>query len=70
MHMEIDRTRVPMRPEALAGRVDKATYGSAKTREVKMISTWKDTAAVPHYDAGVEPVTNLSGKPSFTERYR
>ena len=70
MHMEIDGTGVPMRPEATAGRAGKAADGSASTREVKVMATWESAADAPSYDAGVEPVTGAAGEPSFAERYR
>jgi hypothetical protein len=40
MYLGMDGTGVPMRSAALAGRVGKQPDGSAKTREVKLVTVW------------------------------
>jgi len=40
MYLGLDGTGIPMRHEALEGRVGKQPDGTAKTREVKLVSVW------------------------------
>lgn len=56
MYLGMDGTGIPMRPEALAGRRGKQPDGSAKTREVKLVTIWsaeqRDAAGAPQRDPG------------------
>jgi hypothetical protein len=47
MYLGVDGTGVPMRAAALAGRAGKQPDGSAKTREVKLVTVW----TAEHHDA-------------------
>jgi Uncharacterised protein family (UPF0236) len=82
LYLGIDGTGIPMRPEALAGRVGKQPDGSAKTREVKLCTIWsaesRDAEGTPVRDAGsvtysaaMESAATLDIAPvrsEFTER--
>ena len=56
MCLGLDGTGIPMRHEALEGRVGKQPDGTAKTREVKLVSVWtadtKDKEGNPVRDKG------------------
>jgi hypothetical protein len=56
MYLGMDGTGVPMRKEELAGRSGKQPDGSAKTREVKLVTAWtaegRDKKGTPVRDAG------------------
>lgn len=56
MYLGQDGTGVPMRPEALRGRVGKQADGSAKTREMKLCTVWtaqtRDRDGRPTRDPG------------------
>jgi len=56
MYLGIDGTGVPMRAEELQGRAGKQPDGSAKTREVKLVTVWsaegRDTEGKPVRDKG------------------
>ena len=56
MYLGLDGTGIPMRHEALEGRVGKQPDGTAKTREVKLVSVWtadtKDKEGNPVRDKG------------------
>lgn len=56
LYLGMDGTGIPMRPAELAGRAGKQPDGSARTREVKLVTVWtaegRDDAGVPVRDAG------------------
>jgi hypothetical protein len=56
MYLGMDGTGVPMRSAELAGRAGKQADGSARTREVKLVTVWsaegRDADGVPVRDAG------------------
>jgi hypothetical protein len=56
MYVGMDGTGVPMRRSELAGRTGKQPDGSAKTREVKLVTVWsaerRDHQAIPVRDPG------------------
>ena len=56
MYLGVDGTGVPMRTAALAGRTGKQPDGSAKTREVKLVTVWtaegRDADGIPVRDRG------------------
>jgi len=56
LYLGMDGTGIPMRPEELKGRHGKQPDGSAKTREVKLVTVWsadgKDKAGIPVRDVG------------------
>ena len=56
LYLGMDGTGIPMRPSELAGRCGKQANGSAKTREVKLVSVWSaqgcDDEGVPIRDEG------------------
>jgi hypothetical protein len=56
MYLGMDGTGVPMRPSELAGRAGKQPDGSAKTREVKLVTVWsaegRDEEGIPERDPG------------------
>lgn len=56
MYLGMDGTGVPMRPAELTGRVGKQPDGSARTREVKLVTVWtaegRDAAGIPVRDPG------------------
>lgn len=56
MYLGMDGTGVPMRKEELAGRSGKQSDGSAKTREVKLVTAWtaeaRDKEGKPVRDEG------------------
>lgn len=56
LYLGLDGTGVPMRAAGVAGRAGKQPDGSAKTREVKLVSIWsaegRDTDGTPVRDAG------------------
>jgi hypothetical protein len=56
MYLGMDGTGVPMRPSELKGRAGKQPDGSAKTREVKLVTVWtaesRDEEGNPVRDAG------------------
>jgi hypothetical protein len=56
MYLGVDGTGIPMRSAALAGRAGKQSDGSAKTREVKLVTVWtaegRDPEGVPVRDRG------------------
>ena len=56
MYLGVDGTGVPMRTAALAGRTGKQPDGSAKTREVKLVTVWtaegRDPDGLPVRDRG------------------
>lgn len=56
MYLGMDGTGIPMRASALAGRTGKQADGSAKTREVKLVTVWtaegRDKDAIPVRDPG------------------
>lgn len=55
LYLGLDGTGIPMRAAELAGRAGKQPDGSAKTREVKLVTVWsaekKDTEGIPVRDA-------------------
>lgn len=56
LYVGMDGTGVPMRAAEMAGRTGKQPDGSAKTREVKLVTVWtaegRDPAGTPVRDAG------------------
>jgi hypothetical protein len=56
MYLGVDGTGIPMRSAALAGRAGKQADGSAKTREVKLVTVWtaegRDPNGIPVRDRG------------------
>ena len=56
MYLGMDGTGIPMRASALAGRTGKQADGSAKTREVKLVTVWtaegRDKDGIPVRDLG------------------
>jgi hypothetical protein len=56
VYLGLDGTGVPMRPAALAGRAGKQPDGTAKTREVKLVTVWsaegRAADGTPVRDAG------------------
>ena len=56
MYLGVDGTGVPMRAAALTGRAGKQPDGSAKTREVKLVTVWtaegRDADGIPVRDRG------------------
>jgi hypothetical protein len=56
MYVGVDGTGIPMRSAALAGRAGKQPDGSAKTREVKLVTVWtaegRDLDGIPVRDRG------------------
>ena len=48
MYLGVDGTGLPMRPAALSGRAGKQPDGSAKTREVKLVTVWTAEGRDPH----------------------
>ena len=56
MYLGMDGTGVPMRPSEVAGRAGKQSDGSAKTREVKLVTVWtaesQDEEGKPVRDPG------------------
>jgi len=56
MYLGMDGTGVPMRPSELEGREGKQPDGSAKTREVKLVTVWsaegRDEEGIPVRDPG------------------
>jgi hypothetical protein len=56
LYLGMDGTGVPMRAAAVAGRAGKQPDGSAKTREVKLVTVWsadgRDADGTPVRDAG------------------
>jgi hypothetical protein len=56
MYLGMDGTAVPMRPSELEGRAGKQADGSAKTREVKLVTVWsaegRDEEGIPVRDPG------------------
>ena len=56
LYLGMDGTGVPMRAAAVAGRAGKQPDGSAKTREVKLVTVWsadgRDAEGTPVRDAG------------------
>src|SRR5450759_3230573 len=56
MYLGVDGTGVPMRTAELAGRAGKQPDGSAKTREVKLVTVWtaegRDAEGIPVRDRG------------------
>jgi hypothetical protein len=56
MYLGMDGTGVPMRPSELVGRAGKVPDGSAKTREVKLVTVWsaegRDEEGIPVRDRG------------------
>jgi hypothetical protein len=56
LYLGMDGTGVPMRASELAGRAGKQPDGSAKTREVKLVTVWtaegRDAAGTPVRDPG------------------
>ena len=56
MYLGMDGTGIPVRPSETVGRAGKQPDGSAKTREVKLVSVWtaegRDARGVPQRDAG------------------
>jgi len=56
LYLGMDGTGVPMRPVELAGRLGKQADGTAKTREVKLVTVWsaegRDDQGVPVRDRG------------------
>ena len=56
LYLGMDGTGVPMRPAELEGRVGKQPDGSAKTREVKLVTVWsaegRDEEGIPVRDPG------------------
>jgi len=56
MYLGVDGTGIPMRAAALAGRAGKHADGSAKTREVKLVTVWtaegRDPDGIPVRDRG------------------
>jgi hypothetical protein len=56
LYLGLDGTGVPVRPSELAGRSGKQPDGSAKTREVKLVTVWsaegRDTDGTPLRDRG------------------
>jgi hypothetical protein len=70
MYLGLDGTGVPMRAVELVGRLGKQPDGSAKTREVKLVTVWTaeghDTEGVPVRDEG--SVTYSAGIESAASR--
>jgi hypothetical protein len=56
MYLGVDGTGIPMRAAALVGRAGKQPDGSAKTREVKLVTVWtaegRDPDGIPVRDRG------------------
>ena len=56
MYLGLDGTGVPVRKSEVEGRCGKQPDGSAKTREVKLVTVWtaetRDTAGLPVRDPG------------------
>ncbi len=56
MYLGMDGTGVPMRPSELVGRAGKGADGTARTREVKLVTVWtaqgRDAEGTPVRDAG------------------
>ena len=56
LYLGMDGTGVPMRPSELEGRAGKQPDGSAKTREVKLVTVWsaegRDEKGIPVRDRG------------------
>lgn len=56
LYLGMDGTGVPMRPSELEGRAGKQPDGSAKTREVKLVTVWsaegRDEEGIPVRDPG------------------
>ena len=56
MYLGMDDTGVPMRPQETQGRLGKQPDGSAKTREVKLVTVWsaegRDEEGIPVRDHG------------------
>ena len=56
MYLGMDGTGIPMRASELTGRAGKQPDGSARTREVKLVSVWtaegRDAAGIPVRDRG------------------
>jgi hypothetical protein len=56
LYLGMDGTNVPMRPSEVEGRAGKQPDGSAKTREVKLVTVWsaegRATDGTPERDAG------------------
>jgi len=56
LYLGMDGTGVPMRPSELVGRAGKQPDGSAKTREVKLVTVWsaegRDEKGIPVRDPG------------------
>lgn len=56
MYLGMDGTGVPMRPQETQGRLGKQPDGSAKTREVKLVTVWsaegRDEEGIPVRDHG------------------
>ena len=84
MYLGMDGTGVPVRKSETAGRVGKQPDGSAKTREVKLVSVWtaesrdregrptRDTGSVS-YSAAIESAASLDTDPlpsTFARRVR
>jgi hypothetical protein len=55
MYLGVDGTGVPMRAAALAGRAGKQPDGSAKTREVKLVTVWTAESRDAHGIAARDP---------------
>jgi hypothetical protein len=82
MYLGLDGTGVPLRPAELAGRAGKGADGSARTREVKLVTVWtaegRDEAGLPvrdrgsvSYSAAIESAASLDTDatlPAFAER--
>ncbi|MFV2065026.1 MAG: ISKra4 family transposase [Chloroflexota bacterium] len=56
MYLGMDGTGIPMRSSELTGRAGKQPDGTARTREVKLVTVWtaegRDAAGIPVRDAG------------------
>src|SRR5206468_4925869 len=67
MYLGMDGTAVPMRTSELEGRVGKQPDGSAKTREVKLVSVWsaegRDEEGIPVRDPARSPTRRPSRAP-------
>jgi hypothetical protein len=70
LYLGLDGTGIPMRAVELAGRAGKQPDGSAKTREVKLVTIWsaekKDAEGIPVRDGG--SVTYSAAIESAAER--
>ena len=78
LYLGIDGTGIPMRASELVGRSGKQEDGSAKTREVKLVTVWsaeaKDQEGIPvrdpgsvSYSAAIESAATHDTDPDYAE---